>query len=143
MILKAILFGKFSCAFIFFSSPCMYCNSEVTQGFIFSLLMFFHFLFFFNFSSIYPVKYGSYSVRQLTTSQGEEQKRKEKQNFFNSFSRLMYLIPNSLMNILCQFIYFQASNKLLRKAYNNTQWAGFLRAKGRVREERGEDTENK
>ena len=43
------------------------------------------------------------------------------------------------MNILCQVIYFQASNKLLRKAYNNTQWAGFLRAKGRAREERGED----
>lgn len=55
----------------------------------------------------------------------------------------MYLIHNSLMNILCQFIYFQASNKLLHKAYNNTQWAEFLRAKGRAREERGEDTENK
>lgn len=51
----------------------------------------------------------------------------------------MYLIPNSLMNILCQFIYFQASNKLLHKAYNNTQWAEFLRAKGRARKERGED----
>lgn len=48
----------------------------------------------------------------------------------------MYLIPNYLVKIS-----WQAGSKLLPKAYLNNQWTGFVRAKGRARQERGEERE--
>lgn len=48
----------------------------------------------------------------------------------------MYLIPNYLVKIS-----WQAGCKLLPKAYLNNQWTGFVRAKGRARQERGEERE--
>lgn len=54
----------------------------------------------------------------------------------NLFSKLMYLILNYLVKIS-----WQAGSKLLPKAYLNNQWTGFVRAKGRARQERGEERE--
>ena len=48
----------------------------------------------------------------------------------------MYLIPSYLVKIS-----WQAGCKLLPKAYLNNQWTGFVRAKGRARQERGEERE--
>lgn len=38
-------------------------------------------------------------------------------------------------------ISWQAGSKLLPKAYLNNQWTGFVRTKGRARQERGEERE--